>query len=440
MMTRTTEAPGPRAAVVNGLIPYVPLGLLASLGAILAYYWKSACRFGGAWNSGIDQYTNFCYTDIYPLWFARGLNEGKIPYIQGEVEYPVGIGGIMELVRRLSFGDAVRFYDITVIIMGVSLVIGVLCMAALAGPTRKWDALWYALAPAVILSAYINWDLAAGALALGGLLAWARERHYLAGALLALAVATKFYPLMFLGALFLLTVRTAKWMPFLKMLGAAVGVWLLANGPVMLASFDGWKRFYTFSSERGVDWGGLWFFFQKYQWGVLADGEHLNLMAMIAVGVLLLGITILTLAAPTRPRLMQICFLALAAFMVTNKVWSPQYVLWLMPFAVLARPKWPSLAVWQVTEVWYFFAIWLYFVGMDPNHSAQGIGDGPYFLAVWARALAVIALMVLVVLDILMPDRDVVRVAGIDDQAGGVFDRAPDRFVLFRRAAKTEAS
>ncbi|MEU8110024.1 hypothetical protein AB0C18_40590, partial [Nonomuraea muscovyensis] len=31
--------------------------------------------------------------------------------------------------------------------------------------------------------------------------------------------------------------------------------------------------------------------------------------------------------APRRPRLAQICFLALAAFMMTNKVWSPQFVL-----------------------------------------------------------------------------------------------------------------
>ncbi|WP_347589555.1 glycosyltransferase 87 family protein [Acrocarpospora sp. B8E8] len=433
-MTRTSSAPGPLASVAFRAVPYVPLGAFAVLGAFLAYFWKSACRFGGAWNTGVEQYSNFCYTDIYPLWFARQLSDGRIPYIDNpDVEYPVGIGAIMEFARRLSFGDGVTFYDITVILMGASLVVGVLLMAALAGPTRRWDALWYAIGPGVVLCAYINWDLAAGALALGGLLAWAREKQYLAGILLALAVATKFYPLMFLGALFLLTVRTGKWLAFGKTLGAAVATWLLVNVPIMLISFAGWSKFYVFSSERGVDWGGLWFFFQKYQWGFLANADTLNEMAMGTLALLLLGIAVLTVSAPRRPRLAQICFLALAAFMVTNKVWSPQYVLWLVPLAVLARPKWPALAIWQVTEVWYFFAIWLYFVGMDPAHTAEGISDGPYFLAVWARALAVIALMALVVWDILRPERDLVRQNDIDDQSGGVFDHAPDRFVLFRR-------
>ncbi|WP_067137605.1 glycosyltransferase family 87 protein [Microtetraspora malaysiensis] len=429
-MTRTTNAPGPLGTAAQRAVPYLPLGLLAGLGAVLAFLWKWPCRFGGAWNGGIGQYTNFCYTDIYPLWWAEHLSEGKIPYVDYPVEYPVGIGAIMEFVRRLASGDGVAFYDITVILMGGSLVAGVLVMAALAGPARRWDALWYAIGPAVILCAYINWDLAAGALALGGLLAWSRDRHVLAGVLLSLSVATKFYPLMFFGALFLLTVRTGKWTPFLRTALAAAGTWLIANVPVMLINFEGWKRFYSFSSERGADWGGLWFFFQRKDWGFLADAESLNTMAMGALAVLLLGIAVLAVAAPRRPRLMQLCFLALAAFMVTNKVWSPQYVLWLVPFAVLARPKWGALLAWQIAECWYFFSIWLYLTAQYPEGADLGIGDTAYFLSVWARAITIVVLMALVVRDILRPELDTVRASGADDPSGGVFDGAEDRFTL----------
>ncbi|MEW9533665.1 glycosyltransferase family 87 protein [Microbispora sp. NPDC049125] len=439
MTTRTTNSSGPLPEVARRAVPYLPLGLLAGLGAVLAYLWKYPCRFGGVWNGGPGQFTHFCYTDIYPLYWMEHLNEGKIPYVDYPVEYPVGIGGIMELARRVSHGDGVVFYDVTVALMGISLVIGVLVMAALAGPSRRWDALRYAVGPAVILCAYINWDLAAGALALGGLLAWSRERQYLAGALLALAVATKFYPLMFFGALFLLTVRTAKWVPFLKTVAAAALTWLLVNVPVMLINFEGWKRFYAFSSERGADWGGLWFFFQMKQIGVLADSGKLNTMAMAALAILLLGVAALALLAPRRPRLMQLCFLALAAFMITNKVWSPQYVLWLIPFAVLARPRWGALLAWQAAECWYFFSIWLYLVSRDPANAALGIGDTPYFLSMWARALTVVVLMALVVRDILRPDGDVVRQDGIDDQSGGVFDNAKDRIVMRLGRARTAA-
>ena len=497
-MTRTANTLEPLAAGVARAVPYLPLGILAGIGAVLAHLWKSACRYGGVWNGGVGQYTHFCYSDIYPLWWTEHLNEGKVPYVDYPVEYPVGIGGIMELVRRLAglTGDqgitlldvslvvvaaiavlgalflrltrddplfryfvapvvlvcavleiarriaglgsesGLVFYDITVFLMGLCLVGGVLLMAALAGPTRPWDAAWYAIGPAVILGAYINWDLAAGALALGGLLAWARQRQYLAGVLLALAVATKFYPLMFFGVLFLLTLRTGKWIPFAKTAVAAVGAWLLVNVPVMLINFEGWQRFYAFSNERGADWGGLWYFFQNKGWGFLADGLALNKMAVVALAALLLAISVLAVAAPRRPRLMQLCFLALAAFMITNKVWSPQYVLWLVPFAVLARPRWGALVAWQIAEVWYFFAIWLYLLGIQPEHVNEGIGDGAYFLAIWARAITIVILMALVVRDILRPEHDIVRLPGIDDQAGGVFDQAEDRFTLRPRAVR----
>ncbi|MEV4750390.1 glycosyltransferase 87 family protein [Streptosporangium sp. NPDC049248] len=414
-------------------IPYLPLALFAGLGAILAWFWKWPCRVGGAWNDGTLQFTNFCYTDIYPLWWNEKLNEGKIPYFDYPVEYPVGIGGIMEFFRRIvtpMADQGTAFYDLTVILMAICLVIGVLLMAALAGPARRWDALWYALVPGLILTAYINWDLAANALALGALLAWSKRKQWLAGILLGLAIATKFYPLMFLGPLFLLALRTGRWVPFLKTLGGVVGAWLVVNVPIMVFAFDGWKRFYVFSQERGADWGSLWYFFNQKQWPILGDAELVDQLGVVSLAAFCLAIAVLTVTARTRPRLMQLCFLTLAAFMLTNKVWSPQYVLWLIPFAVLARPHWKPIALWQLAECWYFFAIWLYLVGIQPGNEALGIAGDTYFTAVWARAITILIMMAFVVRDILLPDKDVIRQDGTDDQAGGVFDGAPDRFRL----------
>ncbi|MFF0308866.1 glycosyltransferase family 87 protein [Streptosporangium sp. NPDC004379] len=417
----------------SGEIPYLPLTLLAGLGAALAYLWKWPCRFGGAWNDGTLQFTNFCYTDIYPLWWNEKLNEGKVPYFDHPVEYPVGIGGIMEFFRRLvgpTSDPPTAFYDLTTVLMAVCLVGGVLLTAALAGPARRWDAAWYALAPALILTAYINWDLAAGVLALGGLLAWSKRRHVLAGVLLGLAVATKFYPLMFFGPLFLLTWRTGRWKEFAQTAAGAAGIWLVVNVPIMLLAFDGWKRFYVFSQERPADWGSIWFFFSQKQWPLLGDPERVDSLGIVTLGLLCLGIALLALAAPTRPRLMQLCFLALAAFMLTNKVWSPQYVLWLIPFAVLARPNWKPLALWMAAECWYFFAIWLYLVALQPGNADLGISGDTYFTAVWGRAITIVVMMAFVVRDILRPEKDVVRRSGVDDPSGGVFDEAPDRFRL----------
>jgi hypothetical protein len=162
------------------------------------------------------------------------------------------------------------------------------------------------------------------------------------------------------------------------------------------------------------------------------------------------AIAVLALAAPRRPRLPQLCFLVLAAFLMTNKVWSPQYIVWLVPLAVLARPRlWPYL-LWQLAEVAYFFGIWGYLIFVyasegNPVTGYGGISTGWYFAVLLARFLAVALLAAYVVRDILWPERDVVRAAGSDDPAGGVLDHAEDRFRLrlgsrFRRPDAASAS
>ncbi|MBV9207919.1 MAG: hypothetical protein JO037_21545, partial [Actinobacteria bacterium] len=147
------------------------------------------------------------------------------------------------------------------------------------------------------------------------------------------------------------------------------------------------------------------------------------------------AIAVLALAAPRRPRLPQLCFLVLAAFLMTNKVWSPQYVVWLVPLAVLARPRlWPYL-LWQLAETAYFFGIWGYLIfvfAAEGNQVTgyQGISTGWYFAALAARFLAVGLLAAYVVRDILDPERDPVRALGHDDPAGGVLDGAADAWRL----------
>jgi hypothetical protein len=112
-------------------------------------------------------------------------------------------------------------------------------------------------------------------------------------------------------------------------------------------------------------------------------------------------------------------------------VWSPQYSLWLLPLAVLARPKWRSLLLWQAAEALLWVPRMLWYLGTDN----RGVDVEWFFLGVLARDVAVVVLMGLVVRDVLRPDGDVVRASwwGTDDPAGGVLDGAPDRVVLPRR-------
>jgi uncharacterized membrane protein len=319
-------------------------------------------------------------------------------------------------------------------------VAGVLATARAAGPKgseRRAQALMVALSPALILSAFVNWDLIALAFTALGIAAWAARRVVWAGILLALAVATKFYPLVVFGPLLLLCLRAGRMREFGKTLAAAVITWLAVNVPVLIVAPSGWARFYVFSKDRGADWGSVWYMFEHFNVPVLGNPQlsALNKLTEVFFAVACAAIAVLALAAPRRPRLPQLCFLVLAAFLMTNKVWSPQYVVWLVPLAVLARPRlWPYL-LWQAAEVAYFFGIWGYLIFIYsaegyPVTGYQGISSGWYFATLAARFLAVGLLAAYVVRDIINPERDVVRALGTDDPAGGVLDHAEDRFRL----------
>jgi uncharacterized membrane protein len=436
------------AAAIYGSTPVIAAAALA--GSLLALLEKLPCRDGG-WNVAGKQFQLACYTDIYPLYFTEGLASGKVPYSGHPVEYPVLIGAAMQvaasLVRGITdpFARGQRFFDVTVAGLAICALAGVLATAYLAGPNRRKDALLLALSPALILSAFINWDLLAMALVALGMAGWAARRHALAGVLLGLAVAAKFYPLVFFGPLLLLCLRAGRMRAFLVTTGFGALGWLAVNLPVLITARQGWLTFYDFSRTRAADWGAIWYFFEIHHLPLVGttDLGRLNLLSGGAFAIGCVAIAVLTLAAPRRPRLPQLFFLTLAVFLLTNKVWSPQYVIWLVPLAVLARPRLGGYVLWQLAEIGYFIAIWWYLLtipGMSTGVIGfHGIGAGWYFTALLARFAATALLAALVVADILRPAGDIVRADGSDDPAGGVLAGAADVFVL-RRGAQPAAS
>jgi len=427
----------PRLAVLAGSTTVLVTASL--LGCVLALANKWSCR-AGAWNGYLTQFQAHCYTDIYPLYYGEGLSTGKVPYTGHPVEYPVLIGGAMQLVawivRPISdpFVRGREFFDVTIVLLTIFAIAGVLATAYLAGWSRRWTALGVALAPGLILGAFINWDLIAMGLVMLGLAAWAARRGVLAGVLIGLAVATKFYPVLFLGPLLLLCLRAGRMREFWVTAGSAAVAWLAVNLPVLIVAPSGWARFYRLSETRTADWGSIWYFFQTEHWPLLGMTSvgHLNVLSGLVFLAACVGIGLLILAAPRRPRVAQVVFLTLAAFLMFNKVWSPQYVVWLAPLVVLARPRFGAYAAWQLAEVGYFFAIWAYLITVSVSGLGQvgGISSGLYFAALLARFLTVLVLCGLVIREVLQPAHDVVRAGGGDDPAGGVLSGAPDRFVL----------
>ena len=432
-----------RFARIAGSIWWTPLRVLVVLAATsysLGVLLDAACISNG-WASP-DRYEHLCYSDIPPLSSLRGFADGYLPYLQtppdGQpLEYPVLIGGFMLVASWITSlllsllpeaNASTTFFAVNVVLLFPFLLAAVLATARTVR-ARPWDAAMVALAPSVILAATINWDLIAIGLAAIAILMWARERPVLAGVFLGLATAAKFYPLLMLGPLLILCFRAARMRQFWLLLSGTVASWAAVNLPVALANPQGWAYFYSFSSERGQDFGSIWYAISL--WGLPSiPADILNPIATGTFLILCVGIAVLILAAPRRPRLAPMLFLVVAAFAVTNKVYSPQFVLWLVPLAVLARPRWRDFLIWQAGEAAYFIAIWWYLAGFGIE-GAKGMTPEWYAFFTLVHIGVTVWFAGLLVRDALQPEHDPVRTDGIsadaDDPGGGCLDGAPDK-------------
>jgi hypothetical protein len=159
------------------------LVLITLVTSLLGWWQKSPCRVH-PWEEQY-QYTRGCYTDVFALYFAERLDQGRLPYLEHPVEYPVVIGGVMTVAASaVSVLPAElrprHFYDVTWALLTACALVVVVTSAKLAG-RRPWDAALFAAAPLLVLHGTTNWDLVAMALAGTGLLLWARRRPVAAG-------------------------------------------------------------------------------------------------------------------------------------------------------------------------------------------------------------------------------------------------------------------
>ena len=142
------------------------------------------------------------------------------------------------------------------------------------------------------------------------------------------------------------------------------------------------------------------------------DPGTINTASWAFFGAWCVGVLLLGLFAPRTPRLAQLGFLIVAGFLLVNKVYSPQYVLWLLPLAVLARPRVRDQIIWQATEVFYFASVWWYLGGFL---APTGGGDvGFYWVAIIVRMAGELYLVALVARDIVRPEHDPVQDPVVD--------------------------
>jgi hypothetical protein len=374
----------------------LPRAVVAVLCLTLALAWfsKSRCLlFDAGWQDG-EQYRGWCYTDIYPLWFVERLDAGAVPYLDHPVEYPVLTGAWMWLANQVARvlpaeAQGQAFLQVTMAMAAACLAATLALLHRMGLPPRRL--LWYAAAPTLVLCAFVNWDALPVMLATAAIWLHREDRDVAAGVAAGLGAAAKLYPALLVSLVVLARLRQRRPRAALAHAGAAVGVWLAVNLPVYLAAPEGWSRFLQLSRSRPADHDSLYRIIEVELRSSQFDVPTLNLVtAVLFVGA---AAAVLIVGVRRRPpaHTWQLFLPLLIAFLLTSKVYSPQFSLWLLPLLALALPRRTPFLLFCAADAAVFLVRFPWLGGRQGFTPAPGYGVFAVTIAVRAAVLAWIA-------------------------------------------------
>lgn len=373
-------------AVLLALSATIALGLLA----------KAPCA-AGSWSDG-RQYRLLCYSDIVPLYGTERLNEGKFPYLEARNEYPVGTGLFMALAAWPvdTFGG---FFYSNAVLLSVLAAVTAVALYLMAG-TR---ALYFAAAPTLLIYGFVNWDLLPVAMTTVATLAYLDRRDRAAGAFLGLGAAAKLYPALLVVPFVLGRFRDREPDRGIHLTWFAAAAWLAVNLPFMLLAPRNWWEFFRFNAARTADWDSLWFLgchrlFADPFWSSTPGCGHTGLINPLSLVVFAgLAVLLYRLRAARYPGFPRwtLGFPLLVLFLLTNKVYSPQYSLWLLPWFALAFPNLRLWLAFQAADVAVFVTRFAWFGRLgDVDGWVSAFAIGYFETAVVVRAVILVVCLV----------------------------------------------
>jgi uncharacterized membrane protein len=366
---------------------YIAISFIVLLTSFLSLWKSNHCRINNF--ASPDRYTHLCYSDFPALFSSRALDTRSNPYSDPAtaMEYPVGTGYIASTVAQFS-DSFLNFFDINALLIIFLFLVTTFLIFQINSK------LWYLfpLAPAVISSLFINWDIWAILPMVASFYYLKKGGYHLAGLFLGISIAIKFFSLALALPIFIyfLMEKNRAGVKFFVTTFITV---VAANIYTAIYYYQGWLKFFQFNSERGVDFGSLYYGIELIF--SLEIGSKINLLSIaLTLATLLFYYYYLQrkyFQSPERgdhyfELLLLNSFATLMIIFSLNKVYSPQYVLWLSVLATLVLKKnerfWFWL--WQIGEGIYHLAIWQYLAAFE---GGSGLSEGLYALSIVIRII-----------------------------------------------------
>jgi uncharacterized membrane protein len=341
--------------------------------------------------------------------FADAVFEGRVPYRDFFMEYPPG--ALAVFLPPAAFGSSHynAAFKCLMALCGIATLLLVASVLVRLGVStvRLWTAvLLFALSPLALgpisLNTYDAWPALLTVAALMLLLA---RQDVAAFALLGAAFAAKVYPVVLIPPAAVFVWRTHGRERALQALAASAGVAALIILPFLIVAPHGLAESFRAQAARSLqveslggsllavgDRLGLYSATVVHRTGhaisydlVGSLPETLAVLSSVAQVLAVISVAALYLRGRNDPRRLALAFAAaVAGFLAFTRFFSPQYLVWLVPFVFLLEP-----AAWVLTaaalvlaQVWFF-------------HYRDVFALGGYVWLVFVRDLLVLALFAL---------------------------------------------
>ncbi|MCA1838746.1 MAG: hypothetical protein ABR507_11995 [Actinomycetota bacterium] len=382
------------------------------------------------------QYKSLCYNDLQPLYGVRGISKGLVPYSDVQIEYPVitgmfmdGMGKLLRALGRMGFVRTVAdttYFNLSAVFLAPFAIVVTLLLRKRT--TTKRLMLW-ALGTPLVLYAFHNWDLIAVAFATWGAVAAMPRQSLKRGAAWALGASAKLYPIFLMPSALLSKIAKREYKGAAALLGGFAFVYAIVNVPWAIAASgvppvyskpdwpkliegidqmrrptsNGWLGTWLFHAKRYPDFGTVWYWIAHHGRVLVPTGwwdpgqSGYRDFVSIASFLLFAGLSIFILwrgwlrsrESGSYPVLAS-GFGIICAFLLTSKVHSPQYALWLVPFFVLLDVDLDHILGYMAADLGVFISGFYYFTVMNsPSPAWQGIFE----VTVLARAVMLAVLM-----------------------------------------------
>lgn len=292
-----------------------------------------------------------------------------IPYIQSYIEYPVIIGVFGTAIGSMS-SNARDFFFLNGILLSLFSTINIFLAGKIYKElSGKSISLFKFLTPSIIFFTFFNWDALAVLFLLLSINFFLKKKYLSSTVFSTFGVWTKMFPVFGLLPIFFDCLKKKKLITLVFGALIFVVISVLINFPFYLGSYDGWSLFFSFSSKRppNIDsvWSGVYvltdkLFGSSYYYKRYYD----SWITLISTGLMLLTVIFFyfrKLSGHVSSRIVADTAFLISAFLLTSKVYSPQYNLWIVLLLVAIGISYKKIMLFEFLNIFLTWSVFQYF-------------------------------------------------------------------------------